>query len=58
MKKLWIVLECGYEDGDVEVVATFKTSEKANKCRDQMMKERDEEDRDWLWYAIKQIIIY
>lgn len=54
--ELWIVLECGYEDGDVNVIATFKTFKEANECRNQKMKERDEEDQDWLWYSIEQII--
>ena len=54
---LWIVLECGYEDGSVEVIAIFKTPKEANKCRRQKMNERDEEDRYWLWYDVKQIAV-
>lgn len=54
---LWIVLECGYEDGSVEVVGTFKTYKEANKYLKKMMNERDEEERDWLWYDIKQITL-
>lgn len=54
---LWIVLECGYEDGAVEVVATFKTYKEAHKHLKKMMDERDKEDRNWLWYDIKQITL-
>ena len=52
---LWIVLECGYDDGFVEVVGIFKTYKEANKYLKKKMNECDEEDRDWLWYDIKQI---
>lgn len=51
---VWIVLECGYEDGSVEVVGTFKTYKKANKYLKKMMNAR-EEGLGWLWYDIKEI---
>ena len=57
MKKLWIVLECGYEDGNAEVVGTFKDHKEAKEFFKKMMDERDEEDQDWLWYSIKQIVV-
>ena len=52
---IWIVLECGYEDGSVEVVDTFKTYKEANKYLKKMMNAREEEEREWLWYDIKEI---
>lgn len=52
---IWIVLECGYEDGSVEVVDTFKTYKEANKYLNKMMNAREEEEREWLWYDIKEI---
>ena len=52
---IWIVLECGYEDGNVEVVGTFKTYKEANKYLNKMMNAREEEEREWLWYDIKEI---
>ena len=51
---IWIVLECGYEDGSVEVVDTFKTYKEANKYLKKMMNAR-EEGLEWLWYDIKEI---
>lgn len=53
--ELWLVLECGYEDGAVGEIAAFKTYREANRHLKKMMNERDEEDRDWLWYDIKCI---
>ena len=46
MKKLWVVLECGYEDGDAEVVATFKCHKEAEEFFRKMMNERDEPRRN------------
>lgn len=54
--KVWIVLECGYDDGDVEVMGAFHNFNDARIHANNLDKCKDELD-DWLWYSVKSLTI-
>ena len=53
--KVFVLCECGYEEGAVEIVGAFTTYDKAVKERLHQMKQLDEEDLDWVWYDIQEV---
>ena len=53
--EIWIVLECGYEEGAIEIIGAYQNKKTAEKKFREMMKNRDPIDCDWLWYDIKSV---
>lgn len=53
--KVFVLCECGYEEGAVEIVGAFTTYDKAVKEKLHQMKQLDEEDLDWVWYDIQEV---
>ena len=54
--KVWVVCECGYEDGVVELVGAFHDPKTARIHANNLEKCKDEED-DWLWYDVQPLTI-
>lgn len=52
--KVFVLCECGYEGGDVEVIGAFTTRDKAEKERLHQMN-KNKEDLDWIWYLIQEV---
>ena len=56
-QKVFILIEGGYEDGDVIIIGAFTTIQKAKIAREKAKENFDDELDDWVWYKIVEINI-
>ncbi|MBR4950100.1 MAG: hypothetical protein IKZ25_04915 [Clostridia bacterium] len=53
-QKVFVLIEGGYEDGQVEIIGVFSSHEKANAEKRKQQSKLDDELDDWIWYDIQE----
>lgn len=56
-QKVFILIEGGYEDGQVEIIGAFTTRQKVKLAKEKAKEKFDKELDDWVWYEIKEVNI-
>ena len=51
-QKVFILIEGGYEDGDVLIIGAFTTRQKARLAKEKAKEKFNDELDDWVWYKI------
>lgn len=53
-QKVFVLIEGGYEEGQVEIIGVFSSREKANAEKRKQQSKLDNELDDWIWYEIQE----
>lgn len=53
-QKVFVLIEGGYEEGQVEIIGIFSSREKANAEKRKQQSKLDDELDDWIWYEIQE----
>lgn len=52
---IFVLCECGYEEGTVDIKGAFYSFDKAVQMKRKLYDAVEEEDKDWLWYDIQAV---